>query len=395
MTRRSTGRKRRKSKTSPNTTPDSELQAAKKSKQLESTSESESKVEPIENTESVNTSDQNLNDSQAIETLSETTEPTCHSDTDQSTDTETSTNISPHQSTLEPPIMDDSMFQSQAQTQQTQQEAAQLTSTPMYQIPQGFTHMSAIPQLPPMQPMAIPQPGLSESDVFRIASVMKQMLTSEIEKLVKERVERETADLKTAINSLQAENLKLIDNVSKMEVTLATKVDDLEQYSRRSCLRIAGIEEKENEDTSELVLELADRLNIDVRPEDIEVSHRVGPIRRRQNANVDGADDLEMMVESQPSKSREIIIRFRNRNARLALLKGRAVLRKKREKTYINEDLTQARKALAFQCRQLKRDNKIQKTWVYNGNINITDNNGKNVKISHISELVKYGVQIT
>ena len=288
--------------------------------------------------------------------------------------------------------MDDSLFQSQTQTQQ---EAAQLTSTPMYQIPQGFTHVSAIPQLPPMQPMAIPQPGLTETDVIRIASVMKQMLSSEIEKLVKERVERETADLKTAISSLQAENQKLLDNVSKMEVTLATKVDDLEQYSRRSCLRIAGIEEKENEDTSELVLELADRLNIDVRPDDIEVSHRVGPLRRRQSAYVDGADDIGMMVDSQPSKSREIIVMFRNRNARLALLKGRAVLRKKREKTYINEDLTQARKSLAFQCRQLKRENKIQKTWVYNGNINIMDNNGKNVKISHITELTKYGVQIT
>ena len=129
--------------------------------------------------------------------------------------------------------------------------------------------------------MAIPQPGLSETDVFQIASVMKQMLSSEIEKLVKERVERETADLKIAISSLQAENQKLLDNVSKMEVTLATKVDDSEQYSRRSCLRIAGIEEKENEDTNELVLELADRLNIDARPDDIEDSHRVGPLRRR------------------------------------------------------------------------------------------------------------------
>ena len=105
--------------------------------------------------------------------------------------------------------------------------------------------------------------------------------------------------LKSAISSLQAENLKLLGNVSKMEVTLATKVDDLEQYSRCSCLRIAGIEKKENEDTSELVLGLADRLNIDVRPEDIEVSHRVVPIRRRQNDNVDGADDLGMMVEMQ------------------------------------------------------------------------------------------------
>ena len=164
--------------------------------------------------------------------------------------------------------MDDSMFQGQTQSQQ---EAAQLTSSPNYQLPQGFTHMPAVPQLPPMQPITIPQPGLTETNVIRIASVMKQMLSNEIEKLVKDRVERETADLKTAISSLQAENQKLLDNVSKMEVTLATKVDDLEQYSRRSCLRIAGIEEKEYEDTSELVLELADRLYIDVLPEDIEV----------------------------------------------------------------------------------------------------------------------------
>ena len=49
---------------------------------------------------------------------------------------------------------------------QTQQEAAHLTSTPMYQIPQGFTHVSATLQLQPMQPMAIHQPGLSCTDVF-------------------------------------------------------------------------------------------------------------------------------------------------------------------------------------------------------------------------------------
>ena len=48
---------------------------------------------------------------------------------------------------------------------------------------------------------------------------------------------------------MQAENLKLLGNVSKMEVTLATNVDDLDQYSRGSCLRIAGIEKKENEDS--------------------------------------------------------------------------------------------------------------------------------------------------
>ena len=68
--------------------------------------------------------------------------------------------------------------------------------------------------------MTIPQPGLTETDVIQIASVIKQMLSNEIEKLVKGRIERETADLTTAISSLQAENQKLLDNVnvSKMEV---------------------------------------------------------------------------------------------------------------------------------------------------------------------------------
>ena len=42
-----------------------------------------------------------------------------------------------------------------------------------------------------------------------------------------------------------------------------------------------ALKRKKNEDTSGLVLGLADRLNIDVQPEDIEVSHRVCPLRRR------------------------------------------------------------------------------------------------------------------
>ena len=101
-----------------------------------------------------------------------------------------------------------------------------------------------------------------------------------------------------------------------------------------------------------------------------------------------------MVDDPQPSKPREIIVKFRNPKARLALLKGRAALRKKKEKTFINEDLTQTRKSLAFQCRQLKRENKIQNTWVYNGTINILDNAGNKAKISHISELEQYGAQI-
>ena len=56
---------------------------------------------------------------------------------DQSTDTLASTNISQNQITLGSAIMDDSMFQSQTQTQ----EAAQLTSTHIYQSPLILTEL--------------------------------------------------------------------------------------------------------------------------------------------------------------------------------------------------------------------------------------------------------------
>ena len=216
--------------------------------------------------------------------------------------------------------MDETMFHTHSQQDQV---PAHLTSTPLYQIPQ-YTQVATAP------PMPFPQPGLSETDIIRIASVVKQMLTSEIDMLVKERVERETADMRNAISSLQADNKKLSDSVSRLEVKLSTRVDDLKQYSRRSCLRIAGITESEDEDTDMLVLRLADRLNINVQSDDIEESHRVGPQRRRSGAD---AGDFGMVDDPQPSKPRQIIVKFRNPKARLALLKGRAALRKKKEKT--------------------------------------------------------------
>ena len=194
------------------------------------------------------------------------------------------------------------------------------------------------------------------------------MLNSEIERLVKERIERETVDLRSTVIALQQENAQLKEDmkssVSKPEVAMSAKIDDLERYSRRSCLRVAGIDESENENTDDIVLGLANRLKVDVGRHDIDRSHRVGPLRRDLNNSVsaDSHDDSEPKL-----KPMEIIVKFRNSSARLALLKGRATLRKKKEKIFINEDLTQSRRSLSFQCRQLKRENKIQKTWVYNG----------------------------
>ena len=56
----------------------------------------------------------------------------------------------------------------------------------------------------------------------------------------------------------------------------------------------------------------------------------------------------------------------------------------------MNEDVAPMRKSLAYECRQLRHENKVLKTWVYGGNVFVTDRNNNRVKITQIDELEKY-----
>ncbi|MCG8047964.1 MAG: hypothetical protein N0E48_20485, partial [Candidatus Thiodiazotropha endolucinida] len=219
---------------------------------------------------------------------------------------------------------------------------------------------------------------ISDSDIMRIAQQVKQIMADEVERLVKERVEIATAELSSQVESLKDVNSRLREDLSKLESKLTTKIDDLEQYSRRACLRISGIKEEVNENTDQLVLDLATKLKIDLDPNDIDRSHRIGPVR----TDGDGG--------RQSTRPREIIVKLKSYQVRLALLKGRKTLRTNREAIFINEDLTQKRKSLAYECRQLKRERKILSTWVYDGNVFVTDRSGLKVKVTQDDELDPY-----
>ena len=75
---------------------------------------------------------------------------------------------------------------------------------------------------------------------------------------------------------MKEENAKLRNDIDKLEKKCKTNIDDLEQYSRRSCLRIGDVKEENTENTDEIVMDIARRVNADVRPQDIDSSHRVG-----------------------------------------------------------------------------------------------------------------------
>ena len=152
-------------------------------------------------------------------------------------------------------------------------QMTQIPQMPQFQQgnnPLGATMLNTSYPVPQYQPMPNIQVDLSDTDIMRIAIQTKQLLSDEIDKLVQQKVLKETADLRDRVTNLETDNKKLQESVVMLESKLSTKIDDLEQYSRRSCLRIAGVPETEHENTDDKVLDLATRLNIDISPRDIE-----------------------------------------------------------------------------------------------------------------------------
>ena len=91
---------------------------------------------------------------------------------------------------------------------------------------------------------------------------------------------------------------------------LLVKCDDNEQYSRRSCMRIQGVEVKENEDGVMNVLEdYYSRVNLQFDTNDIDRAHRIG---------------LPYTDKNSGTKVKSVIVKFRSWKARQPFYKGQS-----------------------------------------------------------------------
>lgn len=214
--------------------------------------------------------------------------------------------------------------------------------------------------------------SISDDDVTRIALKLKSILSTEIESLVKQKVAEEMAPLKEEILELRKFRSETINEV----VSLKMKVDDQEQYSRRMCIRVTGINETNGEDTNKLVLDLATQMSVPLKPDDIDRSHRVGNARVGRN-----------------QRSRELIVKFTNYTSRLNFIKGRKRLRELGTNVYISEDLTKLRKNIYYECRQLVKAKVIKTTFSVDGNIFVIDNNDKKTRVRSTLDLVQFQPQ--
>ena len=149
---------------------------------------------------------------------------------------------------------------------------------------------------------------------------------------------------------------------------------DLQQYTRRNALRIfnPAWKEQKDEDTDQLILTLANKLNVDLQAWEISRSHRVGV--------------------PQEGKVRPVLVKFIGYQSRQKLFKARRLLKDKPalKNVYINEDLTKATNELAYKARQCRRAGKILETFTSDGKVFVKRFlGGKIIHVKNEDELKK------
>ena len=84
------------------------------------------------------------------------------------------------------------------------------------------------------------------------------------------------ASNKQTNKELQTENKYLKElGLQSQNEALELSVNELEQYSRRPCLEFQGIPYTKDGSTDELIIELAQKIGVNICNSDINISHRL------------------------------------------------------------------------------------------------------------------------
>ena len=103
--------------------------------------------------------------------------------------------------------------------------------------------------------------------------------------------DKELLNIKDVVlKNLQDENQRLrskIGNLEKKVISLEGNGNLLEQYGRRNNLEITGIpDEIKDEDLEEKVIEILNKIDVNVSTKDIEACHRIGKSRENSKKTI-------------------------------------------------------------------------------------------------------------
>ena len=165
------------------------------------------------------------------------------------------------------------------------------------------------------------------------------------------------------VTELMAERNAVIESLRETVAEQQKTINELEQYSRKNCINIAGVKENDRESVRVLAKDIGRVVGVKVTDDDIDTAHRIG----RQ---VEG-------------KVRPIIVKFTTFDKRQELYQARRKLRAASappgsslsdtdlRQIFVSDNLTATNRGIMYAARQLKNDGKIAAAWTDAGRMKI------------------------
>ena len=152
----------------------------------------------------------------------------------------------------------------------------------------------------------------------------------------------EMDQLKEKVGELSIDMEKMKLDMEKQILSLKNDLDAADQYERKDMLILSGpavLEICENENVGEIVRDLIeDYLDINVDLNDINITHRLGPLTRAQADN----------------KKRNIVMKLCRRDLKRQIIM--ASKKQKQPRLYCNESLSVTRRSIFHSLRKMKKD---------------------------------------
>ena len=204
---------------------------------------------------------------------------------------------------------------------------------------------------------------LNKKDQLIVANVIEKV-TLDIKHIIENAVTEALVAVRAEVDYLKTK----IDTLENSLIAASIRSDDIDQYSRRDNLKIAGLIVEKNVSYADAIIEFGSQLGVHIVHTDISIAHKL------------------------PTKSKlsSTLVRFNRRSVRNDLYLARKKIKDTLNyKIYINEDLTHRRSNLLH---SLKRDELTKSAWSYNGVICCTlkDNDDVILTIKSPYDLIKH-----
>ena len=157
--------------------------------------------------------------------------------------------------------------------------------------------------------------------------------------------------------------------------------DRMEQYTRKNSLEIHGVPESAYSTTEEVVLKLAEALEVPITPQDVEISHK---LKRKGNK------PIIVKFVSHKIKSNIYKSRTKLKNVKVSNLfpSANAATRAAGDRIFLHENLTSYRKKIVNRANEMRRDGVLLNVWTLDGKIYVkTSPEGRPIKINDLEDL--------